>query len=588
MMAEWIVIFVIVACFLALVTTSLSADIVFLCGLGALIVLDVVPPEDALAGFANQGMLTVAALYVVAAGLKETGAIQVVVDKIIGTSRTVQRAQIRLMTPVIFISSFINNTPVVASFIPAVQDWSRKNKIPASKLLIPLSYASILGGTCTLIGTSTNLVVNGLLIDETTTEGIGFFEIAYIGVPCAIIGFIYIMLASGKLLPDRGLGLSLFKDPREYTIEMIVEKGSPLSGKSLEEAGIYGLPGLYIMDIYREDEVISVSNPRQLLRENDRIVFVGILDSVVDLQHIKGLKPATDQIFKLDALPSDRVLVEAVISPTHPLNNMTIKEGRFRDLYDGVVLAIARNGERIRKSVGDITLKTGDTLLLETLPSFIERYKNSSDYSLVSNISYFSPRATEKAKMAWGILIGMVLLATSGILSMFQASFLAAAAMILTGSCRPQLAKENVDWTVLIVIAASIGIGYSLQATGAAEMLANQILNIDTANPYFFLAATYLATTLLTEVINNNTAAVLIFPIAISVAASLNINYEPFVIVIMMAGSASFATPIGYQTNLMVYGPGGYKFTDFAKIGLPLNIIVGIITVLFAPFVWPF
>jgi len=588
MMAEWIVIFVIVACFLALVTTSLSADIVFLCGLGALIVLDVVPPEDALAGFANQGMLTVAALYVVAAGLKETGAIQVVVDKIIGTSRTVQRAQIRLMTPVIFISSFINNTPVVASFIPAVQDWSRKNKIPASKLLIPLSYASILGGTCTLIGTSTNLVVNGLLIDEATTEGIGFFEIAYIGVPCAIIGFIYIMLASGKLLPDRGLGLSLFKDPREYTIEMIVEKGSPLSGKSLEEAGIYGLPGLYIMDIYREDEVISVSNPRQLLRENDRIVFVGILDSVVDLQHIKGLKPATDQIFKLDALPSDRVLVEAVISPTHPLNNMTIKEGRFRDLYDGVVLAIARNGERIRKSVGDITLKTGDTLLLETLPSFIERYKNSSDYSLVSNISYFSPRATEKAKMAWGVLIGMVLLATSGILSMFQASFLAAAAMILTGSCRPQLAKENVDWTVLIVIAASIGIGYSLQATGAAEMLANQILNIDTANPYFFLAATYLATTLLTEVINNNTAAVLIFPIAISVAASLNINYEPFVIVIMMAGSASFATPIGYQTNLMVYGPGGYKFTDFAKIGLPLNIIVGIITVLFAPFVWPF
>lgn len=588
MIAEWLVILVIVACFLMLVTTSVSADIVFLCGLAAIIVSNVVPPEEALAGFANQGMLTVAALYVVAAGLKETGAIQVVVDKIIGTSQTVKRAQVRLMTPVILISSFINNTPVVASFIPAVEDWSRKNKIPASKLLIPLSYASILGGTCTLIGTSTNLVVNGMLIDEVTTEGIGFFEIAYIGVPCAIIGFIYIITTSGKLLPDRGLGFSLFRDPREYTIEMIVEKGSSLSDKSLEESGIYGLPGLYIMDIYRDDEVIAVTNPGQLLKENDRIIFAGILDSIVDLQHIKGLKPATDQVFKLDALPSDRLLVEAVISPTHPLNNMTIKEGRFRDRYDAVVLAIARNGERIRESVGDITLKTGDTLLLETLPTFIERYKNSSDYSLISNISDYSPRATEKAKIAWMILIGMIVLVITGVLSMFQASFLAAGSMVFTGCCRPQIARENVDWAVLIVIAASIGIGNSLQATGGAELLANQILNIDTANPYFFLAATYLATTLLTEIINNNTAAVLIFPIAISVAASLGISYEPFVIVIMMAGSASFATPIGYQTNLMVYGPGAYKFTDFTKIGLPLNLIVGIITVLLVPFIWPF
>lgn len=373
--------------------------------------------------------------------------------------------------------------------------------------------------------------------------------------------------------------MSLFKDPREYTIEMVVEKGSPLPGKTLEEADIYGLPGLYIMDIYRDDEAIAVNNPGHLLKENDRIIFVGILDSVVDLQHIKGLKPATNQVFKLDSLPSDRILVEAVVSPTHPLNNRTIKEGWFRDLYDGVVLAIAQNGERIRESVGDIRLKTGDTLLLETLPSFLKRYRNSSDYSLISNVTYYSPRATEKNKIAWVILAGMVGLATSGMLSMFQASFLAAAAMILTRCCRPQVAKENVDWAVLIVIAASIGIGNSLEMTGAAGMMANQIMGIDTNNPYFFLAATYLATTLLTETINNNTAAVLIFPIAISIAASLNLNYEPFAIVIMMAGSASFSTPIGYQTNLMVYGPGGYKFTDFAKIGVPLNIIVGIITV---------
>ncbi len=588
LISGWVVLAVILGCFLFLVFSTVSADIVFLGGLTVLIVLSIVPAEEALVGFANEGMLTVAALYVVAGGLKETGAIQAVVGKLIGSSKSIIWTQSRLMAPVIFISAFINNTPVVASFIPALEDWSRKNKVPISKLLIPLSYASILGGTCTLIGTSTNLVVNGLLIAEEGTRGVGLFELAYVGVPVMIIGFGYVLLASRKLLPDHGLGFETFKNPREYTIEMLVEPESSLAGKTLKEAGLFDLPGLSIADIYRDDHLIPVQNAQQRLSEGDRLIFAGVLDSVVDLQQIKGLQPATDQIFKLDNPRQNRILVEAVISPSHPVNNKTIKQGRFRNLYDAVVLAVARNGERIRQSVADITLKTGDTLLLETQPHFWERFKNSPDYYLISVISDFTPVASKKTSLAWIILMGMVGLVTAGILNMFQASFLGAGAMIVSGCCRPKSAKDNVDWTVLIVIAASIGLGNALEATGGAEALAGYILSLSTKNPYLILAGVYLTTTVLTEVINNNSAAVLVFPVAITLSDSLGLHYMPFAITIMMAASASFATPIGYQTNLMVYGPGGYKFTDFTKIGLPLNIIVGIVTVLIVPRIWPF
>ncbi|MDZ7692650.1 MAG: SLC13 family permease [Balneolaceae bacterium] len=384
--AGWCVIFAILLCLVLLISTRLSPDIIFLGGLTLLIVGKIITPEEALVGFSNQGMLTVAALYVVAAGLKETGAIQLIVNKIVGHSRSIRRAQIRIMWPVMVVSAFLNNTPVVASFIPALEDWSRKNRIPASKILIPLSYAAILGGTCTLIGTSTNLIVNGLLINESSTSSIGIFEPGLIGLPCAIAGFLYLAFFAKKLLPIRGSGFDTFKDPREYTIEMIVDDGSQLDGKTIEEAGLRHLPGLFLVEIYRNEQIIAAVEPEEILQENDRLIFTGIVNSIVDLQQVKGISPATDQVFKLDAPRRERLLIEAVISQSHPLNGMTIKKGGFRNRYDAVVLAVSRNGERVREKVGDIELKTGDTLLLEAHPSFVERYRNSTDYFLVSRL----------------------------------------------------------------------------------------------------------------------------------------------------------------------------------------------------------
>lgn len=587
-LAGWAVIAVILLCLFLLISTRISADIVFIGGLTLLIVGQVVPPSEALIGFSNQGMLTVAALYVVAAGLKETGAIQYVVNKIIGHSKSVRRAQIRIMAPVMVVSAFLNNTPVVASFIPALEDWARKNRIAASKILIPLSYAAILGGTCTLIGTSTNLIVNGLLIQEASTQSIGIFEPGLIGLPCAIAGFIYLSVFAKRLLPERGSGYDTFKDPREYTIEMIVQNGSPLPGRTVEEAGLRQLPGLFLAEIYRKDHIIAAVDPEQELHANDRLIFTGIVDSIVDLQQINGLTPATDQIFKLNSSRRERLLIEAVVSPTHPVNGKTIKNGRFRNLYDAVVLAVSRNGERVKEKVGDIRLKTGDTLLLEAHPNFLEQYKNSSDYYLTSGISNSGLPNYEKTGVAWGVLGVMVSTVAFGILSMFQASFLAAALMIGTGCCRASIAKEYIDWSVLIVIAATLGIGSALEYTGAATVLAGGFLDYAQNSPHLALAGIYISTWVLTELVTNNAAAVLIFPIAISLAASFGVSYMPFVITIIMAASASFSTPIGYQTNLMVYGPGGYKFTDFTKIGLPLNLIVAAITISFVPQIWPF
>lgn len=582
----WTVIGVIALCLLLLLTTSYSVDLILLAGLGFLLIAGIVSPEEALAGFSNEGVLTVAALYVVAAGLKETGAIQFITQKIMGDSNTVRSAQARIMAPVMVMSAFMNNTPIVASFIPALEHWSKKTRIPVSKVLIPLSYAAILGGTCTLIGTSTNLILNGLLLEEESVRSLGLFEPALIGLPCAIAGFIYLYIFGDKLLPSRGEAFQSFKNPKEYTIEMMVPEGSSIARKTIKEAGLRQLPGLFLVEIHREDAILPAVGPNQRLREHDRLIFAGIVDSIVDIQHIQGLEPATDQIFKIETPRRNRVLIEAVVSASHPLRGSSIKEGDFRNRYNAVVLAVSRSGERLKQKVGDIILQTGDTLLIEGTSSFLTRFKNSNQYYLVSPLEGASVSNFEKSGLALIILLGMIVLAGTGILSMFQAVILACGCMIVGRVMRYTTGIEAIDWKVIIAIGCSLGIGSALRTTGVAELLAVNVLELASSNLVVTLMITYFMTWILTELITNNAAAVLVFPVALSVAQSMGVNFIPFAIVIIMAASASFSTPLGYQTNLMIYGPGGYKYSDYLKIGLPLNLIVAIITLSLIELFW--
>ena len=545
-------------------------------------------PKEAVMGFGNAGPITVGVLFIVVEGLVRTGAMTRFTGPLLGLPKTTLGAQARLLLPVSGLSAFLNNTPVVAMFMPVVDDWCRKMRLSPSKLFIPLSYASILGGMCTIIGTSTNLVVNGLVVSQTNLPGLKMFEIAWIGVPCALVGTTYLLLVSRRLLPDRRPPVSLQDDPRQYTVEMVVDPTGPLVKQTIEKAGLRHLPGLYLMEIDRNGDVLAAVGPERRLEGGDRLVFVGIVESVVDLQKIRGLGPATDQVFKLDAPRMQRCLVEAVVSDRCPLIGKSIREGKFRTVYNAAVLAVARRGEHIQKKIGDIVLRSGDTLLMEASPTFVEQQRNSHHFFLVSSVAGSSPLRHEHAWIALAILIGMVTAVTTGWLNMLAAAMLAAGLMIVTRCCTGEEARRSINWQVLMVIGAALGIGKAMQTSGAATNIAERLINLAQGNPWIVLAAVYGVTTLFTELITNNAAAVLVFPIAIASAKTLDANPMPFIITIMVAASASFATPIGYQTNLMVYGPGGYRFSDYLRIGLPLNLLIMCVTVGMAPLIWPF
>jgi di/tricarboxylate transporter len=485
-------------------------------------------------------------------------------------------------------STFLNNTPVVAMLIPAVSDWAKKLQISPSKLMIPLSYAAMLGGICSLIGTSTNLVVAGLVVTQTDLAPLGMFDIAWVGLPCALVGSLYLLLFGPKLLPARGSTTAQLSDPRQYTAEMIVPPGSALIGRSIEQAGLRQLPGCYLVEIDRQGTSIMAVGPEETLQANDRLIFAGIVESIRDLQNLRGLVPATNQVFKLDSPRYRRQLFEAVVSNTCPLAGKTIRDGRFRNQYNAVVLAVARGGERIRRKIGDIELRAGDTLLIEANPGFARQHRDSRDFFLVSAIEDSTPRRHEHSTRALLILAGMVLLAASDATSMLLAAILAAGLMVLTRCCTLAEARNSVDWPVLIVIGASLGLGAAIEESGAADLLAGSVLSAAGSDPYLTLIGVYFVTWLLTELLTNNAAVALMFPIAIAAAEQLEVNLLPFVMMLMIAGSASFVTPIGYQTNLMVYGPGGYHFTDYVRIGTPLALLVGLTALLVAPLVWPF
>ena len=584
----WLTLAVVVLCFALFAFTRVSPDLVTSGALTLLLVAGVLTTEEALQGFANEGMLTVGVLYVVVSGLTETGAVGWIGQGLLGRPRGEAWARLRLMAPAAALSAFLNNTPVVAIFIPAVQDWAKRNRLALSRLLIPLSYATIAGGLMTLIGTSTNLVVNGLYRERLGGPGFSFFEPAWVGIPITLTVVLYLVTVGHWLLPRRKSAAASYEDTREYTAEMLVEPGSPLIGKSIEGAGLRQLPGLFLIEIERDEQVLPAVSADEVLRANDRLVFAGILDSVMDLQKQRGLVPATNQVFKLDTPRPGRCFVEAVLSDKCPLIGKNVREGRFRNRYDAVIIAIARNGQRVDRKIGDVALRPGDTLLLETRPTFVAQQKNSRDFLLVSRIGDHHPPHHERAPLAIGITAAMVAVVSLGWLSMLEAALLAAGLMILTRCTTGRTARRAPDWQVLVVIATSFGIGAALEKTGAASLVAGWLIGLAGGDPWGTLALVFVAASLLTAVATNNVAAVLVFPIAVQAANAIGVSPLPYLVTLMVAASAAFATPIGYQTNLMVFNVGGYRFSDFLRIGAPLTLLVGLVTVLVVPLVWRF
>ncbi|MEX2326564.1 MAG: SLC13 family permease, partial [Pseudomonadales bacterium] len=553
---------------MALALTRIYADVHLIGALTILMALNVITPMQALVGFSNEGVATIAALYVVVAGLRETGVVTWISQFVLGLRRSVAIAQLRLMLPVAILSAFVNNTPVVALLIPGVRDWGRRYRIAPSKLLMPLSYAAIIGGTCTLIGTSTNLVISGMMHQYTDVR-FGLFDIAWIGVPCVVLVVAYTIFFGRWLLPEQEEDSQDLDDVKQYVIEMLVEDGSSLANKTIEAAGLRHLPGLYLVEINRDNVAIPAVSPQEVLRAGDRLLFAGIVESVADLQRFDGLRLASDHVLKLSTQRSSHTLIELVVSEACPLIGKTVRAGRFRNVYNAAILAVLRHGKHVHEKIGDIVLQAGDMLLVEAHVDFTEHHRNSRDFLLVSQVENSSPPNTAKRPIALVIFLAMIGLATSGIYSLMVAALLAAGAMLLTRCTSAGGARREISWQILIVIGASIGLGNALMVSGAADSLAALMEAVAHQEIYLVLGLVFLITATLTAVITNIAAATLLFPIVVSLAEMTDLSLPALCVTLMVAASASFATPIGYQTNLMVYSPGGYQFTDFVKMGAP-------------------
>lgn len=587
-LVAWITIAIVTAVFLLMAMTRIGPDVILLGGVVVLLSLGIIDAPQALSGFSNSGLFTVAFMYVLVVSIRETGGIDIIIRYVLGRPRGETAARARLLLPVSAMSAFVNNTPVVATYIPAVMSWSRRLDLPVHRFLMPLSYATILGGTCSLMGTSTNLVVNGLLGENYPGLELGLFDIAWVGVPVALAGLAYLLLASRWLLPERQGLAQAFDNPREFTIEMEVDPDGPIVDQTVQQAGLRHLSGLFLVEIERDGNVVSVVGPGERLKGGDRLVFAGTTEAAIELQQVRGLRPSNLDESSLRKDFRERRLVEAVVSDQCQFIGQRIRDGHFRTLYGAAVLAVCRNGERVAGNLGQIRLQPADVLLLETRPPFIERHRQSRDFLLISQVNGQARPNHEKAWLAWSILAGVVALATFGVVSMLNAVMLGAAMTVLTGCCSIGAAKRGLDTQVLLTIAASFGLGAALESSGAAAAIADLALSLTAGEPYLLLIGAYVLVALLTEVVTNNAAAVIGFPIVTASAESLGVSVMPFAIAVMFAASLSFLTPIGYQTNLMVYGPGGYRFGDFARLGWLLNLLVGAVALALIPLVWPF
>lgn len=585
----WFTLALILAALLALSLTNVRAHVVMTAILTVLSLFGILSPSEALSGFANSGLITVAAMFVVAAGLHSSGAIDLLVDRVLGTPKTARGALSRMFPPVVLLSAFLNNTPVVATMIPAMQLWSRRIGVAPSKLMIPLSYCSILGGTVTLIGTSTNLVVNGQYEALTGKPGFSLFAMTAMSLPVAVLGLAFIWFFFPRWLPERK-EREAFGNLREFTLEVTVAEKGPLVGKSILEAGLRHLERVYLVEIERSGMILTAVSSEQRLEGGDRLVFAGDTDAISDLLRVNGIIASPERGDESAApLATDRAerrLVEVVVSPHCSAIGEAIRDARFRSRYGAVVLAVARHGERVKGNLGTIKLTAGDTLLLEARPAFVSRQRHNKDFLLVNDTNNAPPRH-DRAVLAWVILAGIVGAAGIDLISMLNASLLGAGLMILFGCCSTDQAEKSLDLGVIITIAASFAAGAALEKTGVAAFLATNLIELSGGRPWLLLVLVYATVSLLTEVITNNSAALLVLPIVLNVTESAGLNEVPFVFAVMMAASASFATPIGYQTNLMVQGPGGYRFRDFMKVGIPMNLFVGAVTVAFLPLLWP-
>ena len=570
-LAAWFVIFVVVLVFVLQICTKLPSDFVFLGGMGLLLVSGVIPANAVLGSFSSSTVVLIGALFVVVCGLVHTGFLQWVVRYCLGSPKSYNKAIVRLMLPVAALSSFLNNTAVVALFTGVVRLWAKKLGIAPSKLLIPLSYASGLGGICTLIGTPPNLLISGFYTKETGIA-LSLFTPTLVGLFCLIVGVLSI-IALSRFLPVRQSPEDALQGTGEYTIELMVPTMSPLVGKTVKEAGLDNVDGGHLIEIIRMDrEVITAVEDDEFIFGGDRLIFSGDVEKILALREAHQLVNATHHIFSLDEVDLNRKLRMVTVGYKSAFIGSCMCNTSFEEDNNLVLVAIAREGEVVKGSPREVDMKAGDTLLLECSQRF--KVDGYSKYNLLEMDSTSLYKPDVRTLYSSLIMIAMVAVSSLGYLTLLQAAFIAAFAMIACRFCTIEQARESIDWRLLMIFAGSISLGTAIQDTGIAEWISQGILVLCDGSALVALAGICLVGTFITEFTSNTATAAIFFPIAYQTAVNMNVNPLTFCVALMVAVSSSFATPIGSPTHMIVYGPGGYRFSDFARIGIPMNFII--------------
>ena len=567
----WITIVTVLTMFSILLFTKLRSDLVFLGAIAVLFVTGVLDAKEAFSGFSSTSVVVIGVLFVVVAGLTHTGVLQCIVRYMLGQPKTYAKAVVRLMLPVAALSSFLSNTTVVSLFVGIVKMWAKKLNISPSKLLIPLSYASGMGGVCTLIGTPPNLIISGLY-EQNTGEAMNILATTLPGLFCLAIGVLSV-IAMRRLLPDRKAPESAFEDASEYTVELQVPSDNPFIGQTLGEAGLFHVKGGSLIAMHHFDETPLPIAEDEPVMGGDHLVYAGQIDELIDMAYRHQLVSADHHVFSIKELDESSQLRTAYVTFGSSLIGKTIGGSAFEKTNNVTLAAVARRGERINEAPRDVVLRAGDTLLLvcpknvNLNTSTLQRDLHFFDSEQVPNIGYGT-------LVSSAIMIAMVVLSALKVLPLLQCAFLAAIAMLLFRCCTPAQAMKAINWDILMVFAGSVVLGLAIQKTGIAERLAYGILDVCGTNPIVVMAAICFVATFITEFISNTAAGAMFFPIMYQAAEQLGYEPYPFLIALMISVSSSFATPIGSPTHMLVYAPGGYRFSDFMRVGLLMNLII--------------
>ena len=574
---------VLVFIIISLYTEIIGPAFTFLIGVIVLGLFHILTPKEIMNGFGNEQVAVIIMLLLISDTIRKTDLIDKVLDRLFRRTSTYKGFLSRLTFFVGGLSAFMNDTPLVAVMMPYVHNWSKRNHIKPSKLLIPLSFAAILGGCVTLIGTSTNLIVSGMVKDQNIIPGLepmGLFDFAIAGLPMLVLGTLFLVLFSNRLLPNREDAMTNFSDQsREYLIEAEIRPRSEIIGKTVEQANLRNLPGLFLVEITRGDERLPAVSPSVFLEEGDVLVFAGDTGTIAELINSNsGLTVKQVGMFKRKRHTE---VMELVVSQNASLVNKTVKESNFRSLFDAAILAIHRNGERIPGKIGNVRLRAGDVLLVLAGEDFKERSRQSHEFYLLSRVAEFSNLKWYQNVALFGGLAAAIITSALGIISLFMALVILIILILALKITTPKDLPKGIDYNLAIIIVLAMALGTAMIKTGLANIIADFF--IDIFRPWGgvgILAGIFLITNLLASFITVKAAAALIYPISVMAALQLDLPTMPFVLIVAHGAAANFMTPMGFQTNLMVYGPGGYHFKDYMKIGWPLSLLYWIVSVL--------